>query len=205
MTGELFSLDSLEGLVAGVDEAGRGPLAGDVIAAAVILDPERPIDGLADSKKLTDKSRENLYRQILASSLGVHVSRASVAEIDSLNILHATMLAMTRAVAGLGNRPGHVLVDGNRLPTWNYCATAVVGGDATVAAISAASIVAKVTRDREMRELDKTYPAYGFADHKGYGTRRHLQALRRFGPSPVHRMSFRPVREWRTIVIPEVG
>lgn len=204
-TSELFAVTSLEGLVAGVDEAGRGPLAGDVVTAAVILDPARPIHGLDDSKALSEGRRLALFEQIIADSLYVHVARASVAEIDRLNILQATMLAMCRAVDGLAVSPDHVLVDGNRLPRWRYCATAVVGGDATVAAISAASIVAKVTRDREMKKLHEDYPDYGFAEHKGYGTPRHLRSLGLHGPSPVHRMSFRPVREWRLIASEQAG
>ena len=203
MTADLFAIPALEGLIAGVDEAGRGPLAGDVVTAAVILDPARPIAGLADSKVLTEQRRQALFDEILERSLHVHVARASVTEIDTINILQATMLAMSRAVDGLGISPDHVLVDGNRLPRWRYCATAVVGGDATVAAISAASIVAKVTRDREMRELHDDYPQYGFAEHKGYATAGHLRSLRLHGPSPVHRRSFRPVREWQAIPLEE--
>ena len=195
MQGEFFLPENMEGMVAGVDEAGRGPLAGDVVTAAVILDPARPIDGLGDSKALTRKVREELFEEILARALYVHVARASVAEIDSLNILQATMLAMARAVDGLGSRPDHVFVDGNRLPVWSYRSTAVIGGDGTIAAISAASIVAKVTRDREMAAHDRRFRGYGFADHKGYGTPAHLKALSRLGPCELHRRSFAPVRD----------
>lgn len=182
-------------LLAGVDEVGRGPLAGDLVAAAVILDPARPIPGLADSKVLSERRREALYPLIIERARAVHVARATVAEIDSLNILEATLLAMTRAVEGLGIEPEFVAVDGNRLPRWRYPALAVVKGDAKVAAISAAAILAKVTRDREMAALDAVYPGYGFAEHKGYGTARHLAALAALGPCAIHRRSFRPVRE----------
>ncbi len=182
-------------LLAGVDEVGRGPLAGDVVAAAVILDASKPVEGIADSKKLSEKKREGLYRAIVEQALCWHVGRASVAEIDSLNILQASLLAMQRAVAGLRIMPEFVAVDGNRLPTWPYAAQAIVGGDARIPAIGAASIVAKVTRDREMITLADSYPGYGFAAHKGYGTAYHLAALRELGPCPAHRRSFRPVRE----------
>lgn len=181
------------GLVAGVDEAGRGPLAGPVVAAAVILDELRPIEGLADSKKLTARQRERLYDQIRAHALCCSVAEASVEEIDRLNILQATLLAMQRAVQGLRLRPARVLVDGNRLPVLDVPGDAVVGGDATVAAISAASILAKVTRDRWCESVHAQYPAYGFATHKGYGTAMHLEALRQHGASPLHRRSFAPV------------
>ena len=184
-------------LLAGVDEVGRGPLAGDVVTAAVILDPERPIAGLADSKKLSEKRRNSLYHEIKEKALHWSLGRASVAEIDDINILQATMLAMVRAVEALPLIPELVLVDGNRLPQWNYKAQAVVGGDGRIAAISAASIIAKVTRDAELAELDALYPGYGFAAHKGYGTAQHLAALQDLGPCPVHRQSFRPVRESR--------
>jgi len=184
-------------LLAGVDEVGRGPLAGDVVTAAVILDPERPIAGLADSKKLSEKRRNSLYLEIKEKALHWTLGRASVAEIDDINILQATMLAMVRAVEALPLIPELVLVDGNRLPQWNYQAQAVVGGDGRIAAISAASIIAKVTRDAELAELDTLYPGYGFAAHKGYGTAQHLAALQALGPCPVHRQSFRPVRESR--------
>lgn len=181
------------GLVAGVDEAGRGPLAGPVVAAAVILDELHPIPGLADSKKLTARQRERLYDEIRAHALCCSVAEASVEEIDRLNILQATLLAMQRAVQGLRLRPARVLVDGNRLPVLEVPADAVVGGDAQVAAISAASILAKVTRDRWCESVHAQYPDYGFASHKGYGTAVHLQALRVHGASPLHRRSFAPV------------
>ncbi|HWK54065.1 MAG TPA: ribonuclease HII [Hyphomicrobiales bacterium] len=179
--------------VAGTDEVGRGPLAGDVFAAAVILDPARPIKGLADSKQLSEARREALFDIIRREALSWAVARASVAEIDSLNILHASLLAMNRAVTALAVQPDFVYVDGNRLPRWSYAAQAVVKGDGRIAAVAAASILAKVTRDREMCELDHCYPGYGFAAHKGYPTPTHLQALRQLGPCPVHRRSFRPV------------
>lgn len=182
------------GVIAGVDEVGRGPLAGDVVTAAVILDEARPIEGLADSKALTEKRRLMLFDEIIEKCLCFCVARASVAEIDEINILQATMLAMTRAVDGLGMRPDHVMVDGNRLPLWPYRATAVVKGDSKVPEISAASILAKVTRDREMIAFDEQYPGYGFAGHKGYGTKVHMAALSRLGPTPLHRRSFKPVQ-----------
>ncbi|MFM8929680.1 MAG: ribonuclease HII [Betaproteobacteria bacterium] len=183
-----------EGLVAGVDEAGRGPLAGPVVAAAVILDDAAPIAGLADSKVLSERRREALFDEIRAKALCCSIAHASVAEIDQLNILQATMLAMKRAVEGLRLMPARVLVDGNRLPSLKVAAEAVVGGDATVQAISAASILAKVTRDRWCRELHEAYPDYGFDAHKGYPTAEHLQALFRLGPTPVHRHSYAPVQ-----------
>ncbi|WP_374640488.1 ribonuclease HII [Hydrogenophaga sp.] len=183
------------GLVAGVDEAGRGPLAGPVVAAAVILDDLAPIKGLADSKKLTERQRERLYDEIRAKALCCSVAQASVTEIDSLNILQATMLAMRRAVQGLRLKPVKVLVDGNRLPSLDVMAEAVVGGDALVPAISAASILAKVTRDRLLMELHERHPDYGFDRHKGYGTAQHLEALRRLGPLPEHRRTFSPVAQ----------
>jgi ribonuclease HII len=182
-------------LVAGTDEVGRGPLAGDVVAAAVILDPAQPIAGLDDSKKLTEKKREALFPEIQRKAMSWCIARASVAEIDQLNILHASLLAMTRAVEGLLIQPEHVLVDGNRIPRWSYPAESVVKGDSRVAAIAAASILAKVTRDREMLELDLLYPGYGLAGHKGYPTKAHLEALDKLGPSPIHRCSFGPVRK----------
>ena len=181
-------------LLAGCDEVGRGPLAGDVVAAAVILDPHNPIDGLDDSKKLTEKKRELLFDEIKLKAKSWCVARASVAEIDSINILQASLLAMTRAVQGLHVQPEHVLVDGNKLPKWHYPAEAVVKGDSRVAAISAASILAKVVRDREMVELDKQYPGYGLADHKGYPTKVHMEALDKLGVTPIHRTSYAPVR-----------
>jgi ribonuclease HII len=183
------------GLTAGVDEAGRGPLAGNVVAAAVILDDLHPIKGLADSKKLTALRRDKLYDEICAKALCVSVGQASVEEIDALNILQATMLAMQRAVSGLRLKPAKVLIDGNRIPKLDVLAEAIVQGDAKVQAISAASIIAKVTRDRQCAELHAAYPQYGFDGHKGYGTAEHLAALREHGPTPAHRRSFAPVRE----------
>jgi ribonuclease HII len=185
----------LPGLVAGVDEAGRGPLAGPVVAAAVILDDLKPIRGLDDSKKLTPRRREQLYDEIRSKALCCSVAQASVVEIDTLNILQATLLAMRRAVAGLRLKPGKVLVDGNRLPVLDVLAEAIVKGDATVPAISAASILAKVTRDRWCAELDQQYPQYGFAAHKGYGTPEHLAALQAYGACPEHRKTFAPVTQ----------
>lgn len=181
-------------LLAGVDEVGRGPLAGDVVAAAVILNPACRIDGLADSKKLSEKRRDYLYEVIREKALAFAIASASVAEIDSINILHASLLAMTRAVQQLAMQPEYILVDGNRLPKWQYRAEAVVKGDSKVAAIAAASILAKVTRDRALVELDGVYPGYGLAVHKGYPTPAHLSALEALGPSPIHRRSFGPVR-----------
>ncbi|MGD8589366.1 MAG: ribonuclease HII [Chromatiales bacterium] len=181
-------------LVAGVDEVGRGPLAGPVVAAAVILDPARPIPGLADSKKLTERRRETLAEQIRAQALAWALGRAEVEEIDRINILQASLLAMQRAVESLAIPPQRALVDGNRLPRLACEAQAIVGGDASVAVISAASIIAKVARDREMVELDLIHPDYGLARHKGYPTKQHLEALSRLGVSPIHRRSFAPVR-----------
>jgi ribonuclease HII len=191
-----FALNwEVNGLIAGVDEAGRGPLAGPVVAAAVILDDLHPIKGLADSKKLTALQRERLFDEIRGTALCFSVAQASVQEIDELNILQATLLAMRRAVEGLRLPPKLVLVDGNRLPVLPMRAEAIVQGDDKVAAISAASILAKVTRDRWCLELDQQYPAYGFAKHKGYGTAEHLVALQAHGPCGAHRASFRPVAE----------
>ena len=181
-------------LGAGVDEVGRGPLAGDVVTAAVILDPEQPIEGLNDSKKLTERRRDALFDEIQEKALSFCISRCSVAEIDQLNILQASLLAMKRAVEGLKIQPEHVWVDGNKIPQWRYPAEAVVKGDSRVAAISAASILAKVTRDREMVEFDKQYPGYGFAGHKGYPTKVHLAAIEALGVTPIHRTSFGPVK-----------
>ena len=183
------------GLMAGVDEAGRGPLMGPVVAAAVILDDLHPIKGLADSKVLTALRREKLYDEIRAKALCFSISLATAAEIDDLNILQATMLAMKRAVEGLRLKPVKVLVDGNRIPTLSVMAEAIVGGDARVQAISAASILAKVWRDRWCQEFHLDYPQYGFASHKGYGTAEHLAALRQHGACPEHRRSFSPVAE----------
>ena len=181
------------GLVAGVDEAGRGPLMGPVMAAAVILDDLKPIKGLADSKKLTALQRSKLYDEIRAKALCCSVAMATVEEIDALNILQATMLAMKRAVEGLRLKPHKALVDGNRLPLLNLLAEAIVRGDTLIPAISAASILAKVTRDRWCAAYDLEYPQYGFAGHKGYGTAAHLVALREHGACPQHRKSFAPV------------
>ena len=181
------------GLIAGVDEAGRGPLAGPVMAAAVILDERNPIMGLADSKILTARRRELLYDEIRAKALCCSIALASVEEIDQINILQATLLAMRRAVEGLRLKPTLVLVDGNRLPMLSMRAEAIVKGDSKVAAISAASILAKVTRDRWCAELDAQYPHYGFAGHKGYGTAEHLAALQTHGACPEHRKTFSPV------------
>lgn len=183
------------GLVAGVDEAGRGPLAGSVVAAAVILDELNPIKGLNDSKKLTALRRERLFAEIHAKALCVSVGEASVEEIDRLNILQATMLAMQRAVDGLRLQPKKVLIDGNRIPQLKVLSEAIVGGDALVPAISAASIIAKVTRDRQCEVLHAQYPLYGFDAHKGYGTVQHMAALQAHGASAVHRKSFAPVRQ----------
>jgi ribonuclease HII len=186
----------VSGLVAGVDEAGRGPLAGPVFAAAVILDDLSPISGLADSKKLSPKKRDQLYDIIKARALCFCVATASVHEIDQLNILQATLLAMQRAVKGLRLKPMKVLVDGNRLPVLDIRAEAIVKGDSKVASISAASILAKVERDRWCMEIDSQYPLYGFATHKGYGTSFHLNALKAHGPCVLHRSSFAPVAQY---------
>jgi len=181
------------GLIAGVDEAGRGPLAGPVVAAAVILDDLKPIKGLADSKQLSAKRRELLYDEIRGKALCCSFALASVEEIDRLNILQATMLAMQRAVQGLRLKPSLALIDGNRTPTLDVLARAIVSGDALVPAISAASIVAKVSRDRMLQELHLRHPDYGFDRHKGYGTAEHLRALQTLGPLAEHRRSFAPV------------
>jgi ribonuclease HII len=184
----------LPALIAGVDEAGRGPLAGPVVAAAVILDDLRPIKGLADSKAISPRRRERLYDEICARALCISVAEASAEEIDRLNILQATMLAMQRAVAGLRLSPHRVVVDGNRRPELPMTCAAVVKGDAKVAAVSAASILAKVHRDRLCLQLHERWPVYGFAGHKGYPTAEHLQALQAHGPCPEHRRSYAPVR-----------
>lgn len=184
----------VEDLIAGVDEVGRGPLCGPVVTAAVILDPTKPIIGLNDSKKLSEKKRESLFEEIKEKALAWSIARAEVAEVDELNILHATMLAMKRAVEGLQITPKLALIDGNRCPQLNIPCSPVIKGDATVPAIAAASILAKVTRDREMVELDKKYPGYGIAGHKGYPTAIHLAALKQLGPTIIHRYSFAPVR-----------
>jgi ribonuclease HII len=195
-------LKQFEGPVAGIDEAGRGPLAGPVVAAAVILDPARPVFGLADSKKLRASRREVLAEEIRGNALSWSVAWADAAEIDVLNVLAATMLAMRRAILGLATMPAAVQVDGNRLPNLVFNrrrieGVAIVGGDAKVQAISAASIIAKTTRDRIMVEMDKIYPDYEFARHKGYGTQIHCERLQQFGPCVQHRQSFAPVRSAR--------
>lgn len=182
-------------LVAGVDEAGRGPLAGPVYAAAVILDDRRPVEGVQDSKTLSASQRADLAQAIRERALAWHIAFASVAEIDQLNILGATMLAMRRACLGLTPLPGHIMVDGNRLPDALPCpAQAIVKGDSQVAAIAAASILAKTARDADCLRLHQQYPDYGFDQHKGYGTRMHLSRLQEYGPCPAHRRSFAPVR-----------
>ena len=198
--GETLSVTSLSArptglqIVAGVDEAGRGPLAGPVVAAAVVLDPENPIPGLADSKRLSPGRRERLAEEIRRDACGWALGRAEPAEIDAMNILRATLLAMQRAVEALSVYPDQVLVDGRDCPRFACAVEAIVGGDDRIPSISAASILAKVERDREMVELDQLFPGYGFARHKGYPTRAHVAALERLGVSPVHRVSFGPVR-----------
>lgn len=182
-------------LIAGVDEVGRGPLCGAVITAAVILDPQQPISGLKDSKKLSETKRQQLAQQIKQQALAWCIARAEVAEIDQLNILHATMLAMQRAVEGLSVQPELALIDGNRCPQLAVPCQAVIKGDDRVPAIAAASILAKVARDEEMLELDKQYPGYGIAQHKGYPTKQHLAALAELGATPIHRRSFKPVKQ----------
>lgn len=191
---ELFTPDYHGPGLAGVDEVGRGPLAGDVVAAAVILDPRRPVAGLRDSKKLSAVRRQELALDIRERSLAWSVARATVAEIDEHNILQASLLAMHRAVLALVPQPAYVLVDGNRLPRWEYASEPVVKGDDRVPAIAAASILAKVQRDGELVALEQSYPGYGFAAHKGYPTKAHLEALKRLGVTPVHRRTFGPVR-----------
>jgi len=181
-------------LVAGVDEVGRGPLVGDVVTAAVILEPNNPIVGLTDSKKLSEKKRQLLFPEIKEKALAWSIGRCSPSEIDELNILQATMVAMQRAVAGLAIQPGHVFIDGNRCPTLPMSAEAIVKGDLRVAEISAASILAKVVRDAEMEELDQRYPEYGFAQHKGYPTKAHMEKLAQLGPTEEYRKSFKPVQ-----------
>lgn len=191
----MSELRAKEQFIAGVDEVGRGPLVGDVVTAAVILDPDHKIAGLADSKKLSEKKRDILAAEIKQYALAWSIGRASPQEIDELNILHATMLAMTRAVQGLNVQPTHVMVDGNRCPPWDYSSEAIVKGDSLIAEISAASIIAKVTRDQEMLILDQQFPEYGFAKHKGYPTAFHLAKLAELGPLPQYRMSFKPVQQ----------
>lgn len=181
--------------VAGVDEVGRGPLAGDVVAAAVILDPHRPLTSLNDSKKLSERQRERAFQDIVEGAICYALGRANAAEIDAINILQASLLAMTRAVAALRLQPGFVYVDGLYCPRWSYASAAIVKGDSRVDCIAAASIIAKVTRDREMQELDARYPGYGFAVHKGYPTAAHLQTLQSLGPCEIHRRSFKPVQK----------
>ena len=200
-TPDLFQISG-GSIVAGVDEVGRGPLAGDVVAAAVILGDSSPA-GLTDSKALSPRQRERLAETIRSEAVSWSLGRATVAEIDELNILQASLLAMWRAVEGLSVQPSLVLVDGNHLPRWSYEARAIVKGDLIEPAISAASIVAKVTRDSEMVILDDQYPGYGFATHKGYPTKAHLAALASLGVSPAHRRSFGPVK--RLLACPEVG
>lgn len=180
-------------LVAGTDEVGRGPLAGDVVAAAVSLDPSKPIEGLADSKKLSAKQRQVCFEQIISHSLCYAIGRASVAEIEEINILQASLLAMQRAVASLRIQPQFVYVDGNRCPQWAYPCKAIVKGDSLIPCISAASIIAKITRDEEMAKLDIQYPGYGFAKNMGYPTPAHLAGLESLGPTPIHRRTFAPV------------
>lgn len=193
-TEELYAFDNdkRQGypVLCGVDEAGRGPLAGDVYAAAVILEPDVVIEGINDSKKLSEKKRELIFEEICQKAKAYCIATASVEEIEEINILNAAMLAMKRAVEGLDIEPDHILVDGNRLPDLEYSCEAVVKGDANSASIAAASILAKVARDRNLRELDEMYPEYGFSKHKGYGTKAHYEAILAYGPSPVHRMSF---------------
>lgn len=182
-------------LIAGVDEAGRGPLIGPVVAAAVILDPEKSIEGINDSKKLTEKKRHILFEQIKANALAYHIAFVDSKTIDDINILQATMLAMKNSVEGLTVQPNKVLVDGNRLPQWDYSSEAIVKGDAKEQCIGAASVLAKVARDEYMIAMAKQYPEYQLEKHKGYGTRVHMEALQTHGVLPEHRMSFRPVRE----------
>jgi ribonuclease HII len=181
--------------LAGVDEVGRGPLAGDVIAAAVILPDDHNIHGLADSKVLTAYHREILYEEIVERAVCYSIARATVEEIDRYNILQSTLMAMRRAVKNLDLEPDYVAVDGNRLPNWEYRGEAIIKGDGRVEVISAASILAKVVRDAEMLEMDTLYPGYGFGSNKGYGTPQHIEALKRQGPSPIHRRSFAPLRD----------
>ena len=191
-----INTDKLSGRrVAGVDEAGRGPLAGPVIAAAVILDPLQPVAGLRDSKRLAQSRREALYDEISRTAVAWAVGRADVEEIDSINILQATLLAMRRAVEGLSPAAEYALVDGNQCPRLDCQVQAVVRGDSLIPAISAASIIAKVTRDREMLDMDARYPGYGLAQHKGYPSKMHLEALERLGVTPIHRRSYAPVRK----------
>ncbi|MCW8932172.1 MAG: ribonuclease HII [Gammaproteobacteria bacterium] len=186
---------NLNGHIAGVDEVGRGPLVGAVVTAAVILDPENPIDGLDDSKKLTEKKRAILAEEIKEKALCYSIARAEHEEIDELNIFHATLLAMKRAVEGLKIEPDKVLVDGKYCPDILFPCEAIIKGDSRVAAISAASIIAKVARDSEMIAMEETYPGYGFAKHKGYPTKLHIEALQKLGITPIHRRSYKPVQK----------
>ncbi len=195
MTVDLEYLKSSKVLIAGVDEVGRGPLAGPVVTAAVILDPDNPIIGLNDSKKLTEKKREALALEIKEKALCYMIARAEFSEIDSLNIFHATLLAMQRAVMGLSIKPELVLVDGKFCPEIPYSCEAIIKGDSKVAAISAASIIAKVSRDNEMIKMDELYPGYGFSKHKGYPTKAHIEALEKLGITAIHRRSFKPVKK----------
>ncbi len=189
----LYPADPYTHRIAGVDEVGRGPLIGNVVTAAVILDPSKPIEGLNDSKKLSEKKREILSSVIKENALAWAIGEATPEEIDRYNILNATMLAMTRAVQALKVQPDYVLVDGNRVPKWDYNSSSVVKGDARVPEISAASIIAKVYRDHQMIELDRLYPQYGLARHKGYPTAEHLAAIRRYGVNELYRKSYKPV------------
>ena len=198
--GSGFALDLL---IAGVDEVGRGPLAGPVVAAAVILDPARPVEGLDDSKRLTPRRREQLAAEIRDRALAWALGRSEPDEVDRVNVLQASMLAMQRAVAGLLVAPGHVLVDGNRAPAFTVAATAIVGGDGRVPSIAAASILAKVARDTEMTSLEESWPGYGFARHKGYPSAEHLEALKGLGVTPLHRRSFGPVRALVVVADPD--
>ena len=191
---DLFKSDEI---TAGVDEVGRGSLAGDVVAAAVVLDVKKPIVGLADSKKLTEKQREKIYREIQEHAICYSVGRASPVEVDSINILQASLLAMMRSVQSLSAEPKFIYVDGIHLPDWDYLSEAIVKGDSLVPSIAAASIIAKVTRDKEMVAMDRLYPEYGFAKNKGYPTKLHIKALDNLGPCSIHRNSFRPVSSLR--------
>ena len=195
--GNANPLGTVQGVLAGVDEVGRGPLAGPVMAAAVVLDPKRPVEGIRDSKELTAPQREELAGKIRERALAWSIGRADVEEIDRINILRATLVAMRRAVAGLGVTPTVAYVDGNMAPNLSCPAVTVVRGDATMPMIGAASILAKVTRDQEMRRAAERFPGYDFERHKGYATAAHLRALRRLGPTPIHRRSFAPVRRGR--------
>ena len=182
-------------LIAGVDEVGRGPLAGPVVTAAVILDDKNPIEGLTDSKKLTERQRDEFAEEIKQKAIAWSLGRAEVEEIDEINILQATLLAMQRAVAGLTPKPDYVLVDGNRCPKFHCPAEAIIKGDLHVSVISAASIIAKVARDQEMQQLDQQYPGYGLHSHKGYPTKMHIAALEQLGVTPIHRRSYGPVKK----------